>query len=74
MPRQSMSRPLRLEAGYPAPVPVREILPWLVFAAALMLFLIYLVGAEGGATALFPGRYVHELMHDGRHLLAFPCH
>ncbi len=27
-----------------------------------------------GATALFSGSYVHEFVHDGRHLLGFPCH
>jgi hypothetical protein len=57
----------------PAPIPVREILPWAVFAA-LLLLAIYFVGAEEGATSLIPGMYVHEFVHDGRHLLGFPCH
>jgi hypothetical protein len=57
----------------PAPIPVREILPWVVFAA-LLLLAIYFVGAEEGATSLIPGMYVHEFVHDGRHLLGFPCH
>lgn len=39
-----------------------------------MLVLLYLVGAEQGATAIFQGDTVHEWMHDGRHLLGFPCH
>jgi cobalt transporter subunit CbtB len=39
-----------------------------------MLLLIYFVGAEQGATALIHGRAVHEFVHDGRHLLGFPCH
>ena len=29
---------------------------------------------EEGATALFAGNAVHEWVHDGRHLLGFPCH
>ncbi|WP_067461491.1 CbtB domain-containing protein [Actinomadura macra] len=60
----------------PAPlrVPVREILPWAVFAAVLGAVLIYFVGAEQGATSLFGGTWVHEFTHDGRHLLGFPCH
>jgi Probable cobalt transporter subunit (CbtB) len=57
----------------PAPIPIREILPWVVFAA-LLLLAIYFVGAEEGATSLIPGMYVHEFVHDGRHLLGFPCH
>ena len=55
------------------PIPVREILPWFVFAA-LMLLTIYFVGFEEGATSLFSGMYVHEWVHDSRHLLGFPCH
>ena len=57
----------------PLAIPVREILPWLVFAG-LLLMLLYFVGAEEGATSLIPGMYVHEFTHDGRHLLGFPCH
>jgi hypothetical protein len=67
-----------LEAVYtptsePVAIPLGEIFPWLVFALVLLLA-IYFVGVEEGATAIFPGMYVHEFVHDGRHLLAFPCH
>ena len=55
------------------PIPVREVLPWAIFAALAMLA-IYFVGAEEGATSLIRGMYVHEFLHDGRHLLGFPCH
>jgi hypothetical protein len=55
-------------------IPVREILPWAIFGGLLMLLAIYFVGAEQGATALIAGRTVHEFVHDGRHLLGFPCH
>ncbi|RFU39662.1 CbtB-domain containing protein [Actinomadura logoneensis] len=60
----------------PAPlsIPVRDIVPWAVFAAVLGLVLIYFVGAEQGATSLLSGTWVHEFTHDGRHLLGFPCH
>ena len=57
----------------PAPIPVHELLPWLLFGALLLLAL-YFVGAEEGATSIIPGMYVHEFVHDGRHLLGFPCH
>jgi hypothetical protein len=60
-------------AAEPVPIPVGELLPWLIFAAVLLLA-IYFVGVEEGATAIFPGMYVHEYVHDGRHLLGFPCH
>ena len=54
-------------------IPVREILPWLLFGV-VMLLALYFVGAEEGATSLIPGMYLHEFVHDGRHLLGFPCH
>ena len=57
----------------PAAIPVAEILPWAIFAAVLLLA-IYFVGVEEGATSLISGMYVHEFVHDGRHLLGFPCH
>jgi len=61
-------------AAVPAPIPVRELLPWAIFAGLLFLLALYFVGAEQGATSLIRGMYVHEFVHDGRHLLGFPCH
>ena len=58
----------------PAPIPLREVLPWAVFGGLLFLLAIYFVGVEEGATSLISGMYVHEFVHDGRHLLGFPCH
>jgi hypothetical protein len=58
----------------PQAIPARELLPWAVFVGLLLLLAIYFVGAEEGATSLIPGMYVHEFVHDGRHLLGFPCH
>jgi hypothetical protein len=58
----------------PAAIPIREVLPWAIFGGLLLLLAIYFVGAEQGATSLIGGMYVHEFVHDGRHLLGFPCH
>ncbi|WP_181764993.1 CbtB domain-containing protein [Streptomyces albidus (ex Kaewkla and Franco 2022)] len=58
----------------PATLPVKAILPWAFFFGLLMLVLLYFVGAEQGATSLISGTDVHEWVHDGRHLLGFPCH
>ncbi|RWR31203.1 CbtB-domain containing protein [Sinirhodobacter populi] len=58
----------------PVPVPVGELLPWAVFAGLILALAIYFISAEEGAIALFNGMYVHEFVHDGRHLLGFPCH
>jgi hypothetical protein len=62
---------------YPQPVaiPVREILPWAIFAGLVLLLGIYFVGAEEGAlSVLGTDGMVHEFVHDARHLLGFPCH
>jgi len=58
----------------PTAIPVRDVLPWAIFAGLLLLLALYFVGAEQGATSLVSGMYVHEFLHDGRHLLGFPCH
>ena len=55
-------------------IPFREWAPWAIFAGLILLLAIYFVGAEQGATSLISGKYVHEFVHDGRHLLGFPCH
>jgi hypothetical protein len=55
-------------------IPVRDLLPWAIFGGLIFLLAIYFVGAEQGATSLVNGMYVHEFVHDGRHLLSFPCH
>ncbi|WP_429956173.1 CbtB domain-containing protein [Gluconobacter japonicus] len=65
-----------LSSSTPAPIaiPVRALVPWIVFTVILSLILLYFVGAEQGATSLISGHEVHEFVHDGRHLLGFPCH
>jgi hypothetical protein len=68
-----MSEIASLTGAVVAPIPVRELLPWAIFGLVFMLA-IYFVGAEEGATSLIKGMYVHEFVHDGRHLLGFPCH
>ena len=60
-------------AARPVAIPVSAVLPWAVFGLFLLLA-VYFVGAEEGATSLIRGMYVHEFVHDGRHLLGFPCH
>ncbi|KND57829.1 hypothetical protein BVER_03454c [Candidatus Burkholderia verschuerenii] len=55
-------------------IPLRELLPWMIFGGLLMLLALYFVGAEQGATSIFQGMAIHEFVHDGRHLLGFPCH
>jgi hypothetical protein len=65
--------------GVPIPlsvpaIPVRQILPWALFGGLLFLLVMYFVSTEQGALSIFDGMTVHEIVHDGRHLLGFPCH
>lgn len=70
-----MSSPaVPVPATIPLRIPVRQILPYAIFAGVLFLAVMFFVGAEQGALSLFSGNSVHELVHDGRHLLGFPCH
>ena len=61
------------DALQPPAIALRALWPWAVFALSL-LALIYMVGLEQGATSFTSGSLLHEWMHDGRHLLGFPCH
>ncbi|GLY95182.1 CbtB domain-containing protein [Actinoplanes sp. NBRC 103695] len=47
---------------------------WIALAVVVgALLLAYLVAFDQGAVSQ-SGMYLHELMHDGRHLLGVPCH
>jgi hypothetical protein len=70
---QAPAQPVSTATTLPV-VPLREILPWALFVGAVLFVLYYLVGAEQGATSMLSGTWVHEFVHDGRHLLGFPCH
>ena len=50
----------------------RQLVLALTVIGALLL-LSYLVAFDQGAVSQ-TGAYLHELMHDGRHLLGVPCH
>ena len=69
-----MASPVAVRRQTPVAIPVREFLPWVIFGGLLLALMIYFVGAEQGATSIFGGHYVHEFVHDARHLLGFPCH
>jgi hypothetical protein len=48
---------------------------WLAGTAFLALVVLYFIGVDQGATSVFgDNMYIHEFVHDARHLLGFPCH
>jgi len=69
-----MSHAVAAPAPIPVRIPLREIAPWAFFVGLLALIALYFVSAEQGAVAVFTNGSIHEFVHDGRHLLAFPCH
>jgi len=54
------------------PFPLRQLLPALMLGV-LFVLTIYLVQYDQGVLSQ-SGSFLHELMHDGRHLLGVPCH
>lgn len=56
-----------------APAIPRRLVGTAAGVVALMLLLAYLVAFDNGAVSQ-SGMLLHELMHDGRHLLGVPCH
>ena len=58
----------------PVLILVKEILLWALFARVLCLLAPLFCGGRTEATSIFSGMYIHEFVHDGRHLLGFPCH
>jgi cobalt transporter subunit CbtB len=56
------------------PIPISELLSGSLLGIIIALILGYFVVLEQGAAALLPDNYLHELVHDGRHMLNVPCH
>ena len=55
-------------------IPLRELVPWAILFGLLALTVLFFVSADQGAVSLPAGTAIHEWVHDGRHLLGFPCH
>jgi hypothetical protein len=79
--RKNPEEELMSEVTQPKPVAVAappfsfgQMLPWLIITAMMLLVALYFISAEQGVSSLLSGTAVHEWVHDGRHLLGFPCH
>jgi Probable cobalt transporter subunit (CbtB) len=55
-------------------IPLGQIAPWAVFFGLLATLVIFFISADQGAISLPAGTAIHEWVHDGRHLLGYPCH
>ncbi|KRF13892.1 hypothetical protein ASG90_13810 [Nocardioides sp. Soil797] len=55
-------------------IPLAQIAPWAVFFGLIAMLALFFVSTDQGATSLISGTAIHEWVHDGRHLLGYPCH
>jgi hypothetical protein len=55
-------------------VPVGQLLPWALLFGLLGAIVIFFISADQGAISIPSGTAIHEWVHDGRHLLGYPCH
>jgi hypothetical protein len=69
----SLSQPTAVTT--PLVLPATRAILWLVGTALFALAVYYFIGVDQGAISVFGNdTHIHELVHDGRHLLGFPCH
>ena len=64
-----------IQESMPITVPVTVGARWMIGAVMLALLVYYFIGVDQGAVSVFGhNMYIHEFVHDARHLLGFPCH
>ena len=56
------------DVGFALPIPFRQLMPWMLLGVAVLGVPLFLLGMYQEST------WLHEFLHDGRHLLGFPCH
>jgi hypothetical protein len=55
-------------------IPVARLAPWAAFVFLTAAIVLFFVSADQGVVSIPAGNAIHEWVHDGRHLLGFPCH
>jgi hypothetical protein len=70
---QSSAAPTSPQVEVPS-IPLSEIAPWAAFFGLLALLALFFISADQGAVSIPAGNAIHEWVHDGRHLLGYPCH
>ena len=67
--------PVTTAVPTPVVLPLPKAMLWLGGTVLLALAMYYFIGIDQGATSVFgDNMYIHEFVHDARHLLGFPCH
>ena len=70
---QSSAAPATPQVEVPS-IPLSELAPWAVLFGLLSVLVIFFISADQGAISIPSGNAIHEWVHDGRHLLGYPCH
>lgn len=55
-------------------IPVAQLAPWAAFVFLAASIVLFFISADQGIVSIPAGTAIHEWVHDGRHLLGFPCH
>ena len=55
-------------------IPVAQLAPWAAFFFLFAAVVLFFISADQGIVSIPSGTAVHEWVHDGRHLLGYPCH
>jgi hypothetical protein len=55
-------------------IPVAQLAPWAAFVFLAAAIILFFISADQGIISIPSGNAIHEWVHDGRHLLGYPCH
>jgi hypothetical protein len=67
--------PPTTRTGNSIAIPLSGSTKWIISALIISYVLWYFMGIDQGAVSIFGAdSHIHELVHDARHYLGFPCH
>ena len=55
-------------------IPIAQLAPWAAFVFLAAAIILFFISADQGIVSIPAGNAIHEWVHDGRHLLGYPCH
>jgi len=55
-------------------IPITQLAPWAAFVFIAAAIILFFISADQGIVSIPAGNAIHEWVHDGRHLLGYPCH
>ena len=55
-------------------IPVGQLAPWAAFVFLIAAIVLFFISADQGIVSIPSGNAIHEWVHDGRHILGYPCH